>query len=70
MADLGGAGGAGGARPPPPRAPKFFRFHAVFEKILQNRMLAPPWGVGPPPRKNPGSAAEYYHKDSNLKNSL
>ena len=40
MADLGGAQGV--------RAPwvsKFFRFHAVFGKIWQNRMLAPP----PPP---------------------
>ena len=34
--------------PPPPRAPKFFQFHAVFGKILQNRMLAPP---PPPPRE-------------------
>ena len=37
-------GGAGGARPPPPPAPKFFRFHAVFGKFWQNRMLAPPLG--------------------------
>ena len=29
---------------------KFFQFHAVFWKIWQNRMLAPP------PRENPGSA--------------
>ena len=27
---------------------KFFQFHAVFGKIWQNRMLAPPWGVGVP----------------------
>ena len=44
VADLGGRRG----RAPPPRAPKFFRFHAVFGKIWQNRMLAPPWGVGAP----------------------
>ena len=36
-----------------PRAPKFFRFHVVFGKIWQNRMLAPappppPPGVGAP----------------------
>ena len=44
VADLGGA--------PPPRVPKIFRFHAVFGKIWQNHMLAPPiplWGVGAPP---------------------
>ena len=29
---------------PPPRGPKFFEFHAVFGKIWQNRMLAPPLG--------------------------
>ena len=33
-------GGAPGARPP--YSPKFSRFHAVFRKIWQNRMLAPP----------------------------
>ena len=34
-------------RPPP--GLKFFQFHAVFGKIWQNRMLAPPPpGVGPP----------------------
>ena len=33
-------GGAQGTRAP--RAPKFFRFHAVFGKIWQNCMLAPP----------------------------
>ena len=27
---------------PPPRGSKFFQFHAVFGKIWQNRMLAPP----------------------------
>ena len=52
MADLGGAG----ARPPPPWAPKFFRFHAVFGKIWQNRMLAPP-GELAPPWGNPGSGS-------------
>ena len=28
----------------PPWGPKFFQFHAVFGKIWQNRMLAPPLG--------------------------
>ena len=40
----------------PPRGSKFFQFHAVFGKIWQNRMLAPPWELAPPPRGNPGSA--------------
>ena len=53
VADLGG--GAPGARPP--YGPKFSRFHAVFRKIWQNRMLAPPpRGLAPPPTGNPGSA--------------
>ena len=34
--------------PPPPRGSKFIQFHAVFGKIWQNRMLAPPWRVGAP----------------------
>ena len=54
---------SGGRPPPPPRAPKFFWFHAVFRKIWQNFMLAPPpprsW---PPPRGNPGSDAESSQK--------
>ena len=41
VADLRGC-----ARDPP--GSKFFEFHAVFGKIWQNRMLAPPWGVGAP----------------------
>ena len=32
------------------------KFHAVFGKMWQNHILAPPWGVGAPPRGNPGSA--------------
>ena len=42
MADLRGRKG----RAPP--GSKFFRFHAVFGKNWQNRMLAPPRGVGAP----------------------
>ena len=38
------SGGFRGARGAPPRAPKFFRFHAVFGEFWQNRMLAPPPG--------------------------
>ena len=41
-------GSKGGARDAPPRGSKFFQFHAVFGKIRQIRMLAPPWGVGAP----------------------
>ena len=46
----------------PPWGSKFFQFHAVFGKIWQNRMLAPPppRGVGAPPRGNPGSATGVY----------
>ena len=32
----------------PPWGSEFFQFHAVFRKIWQNHMLAPPWGVGSP----------------------
>ena len=36
----------------PPWGSKFFQFHAVFRKIWQNRMLAPPPGeLAPPPRE-------------------
>ena len=42
---------------PPTWGSKFFQFHAVFGKIWQNRMLAPPLGeLAPPPRGNSGSA--------------
>ena len=41
MADLKGA------QRTPPGVPKFFQFHAVFRKIWQNRMLAPPGGWSP-----------------------
>ena len=39
-----------------PQWSKFFQFHAVFGKIWQNRMLAPPRELAPPPRGNPLSA--------------
>ena len=32
---------------PPPYGPKFSQFHAVFRKIWQNHMLAPPEGSRP-----------------------
>ena len=51
VADLRGARGC-----TPPRGPKFFQFHAVFGKCWQNRMLAPPGELAPPPWGNPGSA--------------
>ena len=57
VVDLGGAPGA------PPYGPKCSKFHAVFRKIWQNHMLAPPSppprGLAPPPMGNPGSAPEY-----------
>ena len=40
-----------------PLGSKFFQFHAVFGKIWQNRILAPPPGeLAHPPRGDPGSA--------------
>ena len=48
---------AGGMRTP--LAFKFFRFHAVFRKIWQNRMLVPPRELAPP-WGNPGSATAIY----------
>ena len=43
----------------PPLVSKFFQFHAVFWKIWQNLMLAPPpGGLVSPPRGNPGSATD------------
>ena len=38
-----------------PSGSKFFPFHAVFGKFWQNRMLAPPGELAPPPQGNPGS---------------
>ena len=55
MADLGGVPSAR-----PPYGPKFSQFHAVFHKIWQNHMLAPPRGLAPPPTGNPGSAPDLY----------
>ena len=50
----GGSKGVRGMRAP--WGPKFFQFHAVFGKIWQNHMLAPPGELAPPPRGNSGSA--------------
>ena len=52
----GSKGGGRRGRAPPPWQPKCLHFHAVFSKNLQNRRLAPPWELAPPPRGNPGSA--------------
>ena len=57
MADLGG----GQPRHAPPYGPKFSQFRAVFRKIWQNHILAPPpphRGLVPPPMGNPGSAPD------------
>ena len=51
-------GSKGGARDVSPLGSKFFQFHAVFGKIWQNLMLAPPGELAPTPRGNPGSATE------------
>ena len=59
VADLGGAPGAH-----PPYGSKFSQFHAVFRKIWQNHMLAPPRGLAPPPTRNPGSAPVFCVKSS------
>ena len=44
-----------------PLGSKFFQFHAVFGKILQNRMLAAPspGELAPQPQGNPGSATAF-----------
>ena len=47
-------GAAPGTRPP--YDPNFSQCHAVFRKIWQNHMLAPPRGLAPPPTGNLGSA--------------
>ena len=54
------SGGSKGGREgrAPPLGSKFFQFHAVFGKFWQNRMLAPPGELAPPPRGNPGSATD------------
>ena len=39
---------------------KFMRFHAVFGKFWQNRMLTPPRGLVPPPQGNPGFATDNF----------
>ena len=45
-----------------PRGSKFFQFYAVFGKIWQNGMLAPPEELASPPRGNPGSVTDYKQK--------
>ena len=47
--------------------PKFSQFHAVFRKIWQNHMLAPPGGLAPPPTGNPGPATGDVKLDSHLR---
>ena len=66
----GGFRGAQGAcAPPPPWAPKFFRFHVVFGKFWQNRMLAPPLGKSwirrCPPLDPPMHVYEIHAQDEN-----
>ena len=56
MVISGGSKGGAGDAPP---GSKFFQFHAVFGKIRQICVLAPPGELAPPPRGNPGSATGY-----------
>ena len=49
----------GGARDTHPGGPNSFNFMQFFGEIWQNRMLAPPGGLAPPSRGNPGSATVY-----------
>ena len=55
-------GGGGRLEGRAPLGSKFFQFHADFGKIWQNRMLAPPGELAPPPRGNPGSATGNTHR--------
>ena len=55
---ISSGGSKGGARNAHPRGPNSFNFMQFFGKIWQNRMLAPPGGLVPPPRGNPGSAID------------
>ena len=49
--------GGGHSQHMSPYGPKFSHFHAVFGKIWQNSMLAPPpQRLAPPATGNPGSA--------------
>ena len=56
LADLRPVADLGAPRCAPPYGLKFSQFHAVFRKIWQNHMLAPPGGLAPPPMGNPGFA--------------
>ena len=51
-----------------PYGPKFSQFHAVFRKIWQNHMLAPPRRLAPSPTGNPGPApgSDYIYTIYNL----
>ena len=47
----------------PPLGSKFFQIHALFGKIWQSRMLAPPLGeLTPAPRGNPGPSTANHHQ--------
>ena len=52
----GGSKGGGPLARALPYGPNFSQFHAVFGKIRQICMLAPPQGLVPPPTENPVSA--------------
>ena len=53
---IANSGGFRGRRARAPLRPKFSQFHAVFWKIWQFCMLAPPGPLAAPPMGNPGPA--------------
>ena len=52
-----GGGSRGGARDSPPGV-QILSIPCTFGEIWQNRTLAPPGELSPPPRGNPGSATD------------
>ena len=52
------SGGSKDQPPPQPPGPNSFNFMQFWGEFWQNRMLAPPGGLAPPPRGNPGSVTE------------
>ena len=55
----GGSKGARGTRAPSPGSPNSFNFMQFLGKFCKIVSWRPPWGVGAPPRGNPGSTTGY-----------
>ena len=51
--------GRGGSKRGAPGGPNSFNLMQFLGNFGQNRMLAPPGGLAPPPRENPGSVNVY-----------